>query len=163
MGLCLYPSPPTDWSTLYASLKILQGINNFVTRSKRTIITLDLQLCSKCLQLRQDREIDENFIFCLGELDAIFAMLKVVGKYTENNGLDFLFLKSRSYGETALKQILQDKDEAWDWNEYIHALALTWICFREWLISSRKYKGVINEIMTMAKEVRQLEYTDQHT
>ena len=42
-------------------------------------------------------------------------------------------------------------------------LALTWICFREWLISSRKYKGVINEIMTMAKEVRQLEYTDQHT
>ena len=66
------------------------------------------------MQLRQDREIDENFIFCLGELDAIFAMLKVVGKYTENNGLDFLFLKSRSYGETALKQILQDKDEAWD-------------------------------------------------
>ena len=42
-------------------------------------------------------------------------------------------------------------------------LALTWICFREWLISNRKYKDVINEIMTMAKEVRQLEYTDQHT
>lgn len=121
MGLCLYPSPPTDWSSLYASLKILQGINNFVTWSKRTIITLDLQLYSKCLQLRQDREIDENFIFRLGELDAIFAMLKVVGKYTANNGLDFLFLKSRSYGETALKQILQDKDEAWDWSEYIHA------------------------------------------
>ena len=46
-GLPLYPSPPTDWSTLYAALKILQGINISVTEKNKTIVSLDLQLYSE--------------------------------------------------------------------------------------------------------------------
>ena len=30
-GLLLYPSPPSDWSYLYAALKIVQGINIVMT------------------------------------------------------------------------------------------------------------------------------------
>ena len=37
-GLPLYPSPPTDWSTLYTTLKIVQGINVEVTGERKTII-----------------------------------------------------------------------------------------------------------------------------
>ena len=104
-GLPLYPSSPTDWLSLYTSLKIVQGINVSVTGSKRTIVTLDLQLYAKCLQLRKDREIYDNYVFRLGELHTVFAMLKVLGKYIESSGIDSLFLESGVYGETTLNPI----------------------------------------------------------
>ena len=50
-GLPLYPSPPTNWSTLYAVLKIVQGINVAVTEKNKTIVSLGLQLYSKCMQI----------------------------------------------------------------------------------------------------------------
>ena len=61
------------------------------------------------MQLRQDREIYENYVLRLGELHAAFAMLKVIGKYIESSGLESPFFESRTYGETTLKQILQGK------------------------------------------------------
>lgn len=43
----LFPGSPTDWSNLFTSLKLAQGLNIEITGSKKTIITLDLQLYSK--------------------------------------------------------------------------------------------------------------------
>ena len=48
-GLPLYPSPPTDWSTLYKTLKIVQGINVEVSGNQKTIVSFDLQLYSKAM------------------------------------------------------------------------------------------------------------------
>lgn len=78
--LPLIPTSPTDWSSLYTALKLVQGINVSVTGSYRTIVTLDLQLYSKCMQMRERNDIKDNFIFRLGELHVVFAMLKVVRK-----------------------------------------------------------------------------------
>ena len=50
-GMPLYPGSPIDWTNLYSSLKMAQGINVAVTGNKKTIITLDLQLDSKAMQL----------------------------------------------------------------------------------------------------------------
>ena len=108
-GLPLYPASPTDWSSLYTNLKTVQGINVAVPGNKRTMVTLDLQLYAKCLQLRADKEIYDDYVFRLGELHAVFAMLKVLGKYIEYSGIDSLFLESGIYGETTLKQIMQGK------------------------------------------------------
>lgn len=105
----LYPGSPTDWSNLYTSLKLAQGINTYVTGNKQTIITLDLQLYSKAMQLREKGEIRENFIFRLGELHIVFAMLKCLGKYIEDSGLDHLFIEAGVYGDCTLAQILGGK------------------------------------------------------
>ena len=94
MGLPIYPLPPTNWSSLYTSLKIVQGINISVTGNRKTFVTLNLKLCYKCLHLMQDREIYENCVFQLGELHAVFVMLKVISKYVESSGSHSLFLQS---------------------------------------------------------------------
>ena len=54
-GMPLYPGSPTDWTNLYSALKMAQGINVAVTGNKKTIITLDLQLYSKAMQLREKK------------------------------------------------------------------------------------------------------------
>ena len=99
-SLPLYPSPLTDWSTLYAALKIVQGINIAVTKKNKTIVSLDLQLHSKCMQIIENPDICNNYIFRLGELHIVFAMIKILGKYIENSGLDRLFIETGIYGET---------------------------------------------------------------
>ena len=72
-GVPLYPGSPTDWTNLYSALKMVQGINVAVTGNKNTIITLDLQLYSKATQLREKNDINEKFIFRLGELHIALA------------------------------------------------------------------------------------------
>ena len=68
-GLPLLPGTPTDWSNLYTALKIVQGISVAVTGNSKTIVSfLDLQLYAKCMQLREKKNVSENFIFRLGEL-----------------------------------------------------------------------------------------------
>ena len=44
-ALPLYPSPPTDFSNLYQALKICQNFSTAAAPRRKTIITLDLQLC----------------------------------------------------------------------------------------------------------------------
>ena len=39
----------------------------------------------------------------------VFAMLKVAGKYIENNGIDRLFIEAGMYGETTMGRILDGK------------------------------------------------------
>ena len=107
--LPLTPGSPTDWSNLYTALKLVQGINIQTSQKLKTIVTLDLQLYSKCMQLREKNEIYSNFVFRLGELHIVFAMLKVIGKYIENSGIDRLFVEAGIYGETTLGQILEGK------------------------------------------------------
>ena len=63
------------------ALKLVQGVNAAMSGSESSIVTLDLQLYSKRIQLRERNEIKNNFIFRLGELHTSFAMLKVVGKF----------------------------------------------------------------------------------
>lgn len=108
-GLPLHPGSPTDWSNLFTALKLVQGINVAVTGNSKTIVTLDLQLYSKCMQLREANEIKENFIFRLGELHIVFAFLKVIGKYINGSGLDQTLIEAGIYGPTTLGQILEGK------------------------------------------------------
>ena len=87
----------------------MQGINVSVTGHDKTIVTLDLQLYSKCMQLREKNDILESFIFRLGELHVVFAMLKVLGKYILDSGIDTLFVEAGMYGPTTLGHIIEGK------------------------------------------------------
>jgi len=107
--LPLDASSPTDWTGLYTALKKVRGISVCVAPYKRTIVTLDLQLYAKCMELRSNEEIKNNFIFRLGELHVVFAYLKVLGKYITGSGLDQLLIEVNDYGPTTLGHILNGK------------------------------------------------------
>ena len=107
--LPLSPISPTDWTELYIALKKAQGINMKISPDKKTIVTLDLQLYAKCMELRSKNEIKDNFIFRLGELHIVFAFLKVLGKCINCSGLDQILVDTETYGSTTLLQILNGK------------------------------------------------------
>ena len=52
------PDIPTDWSNLYSALKICQRINVFVNNEHKIIISMDLQLHNKCMQLKSRKEVN---------------------------------------------------------------------------------------------------------
>ena len=106
--LPLVQGTPTDWSNLYSALKVCQSIATS-TENQRLIISLDLQLYAKALQLKDKKDINSNFIFRLGELRVVFAFLKTMGKYIENSGLDQVFIESGIYGPTTLNQVVKGK------------------------------------------------------
>ena len=108
INIChLYAGIPTDFSNLYHSLKLAQGINVAVSGGGKTIVTLDLQLYSKCMQMRENEEIKKNFIFRLGEIHIVFAFLKVIGKYIQGSSIDQVLIEAGIYGMTTLGQILE--------------------------------------------------------
>ena len=51
-----------------------QDINIAITGKCKTIVTLDLQLYAKCMQMRENQFIKDNFVFRLGEL-ILFLLL----------------------------------------------------------------------------------------
>ena len=107
--LPLSPISPVDWTGLYTALKQTQKINMNVSSNKTTIVTLDLQLYVKCMELCSRNEIKDNLIFRLGILHIVFAFLKVLGKYMNCSGLDQILVDTETYGSTTLSQILNEK------------------------------------------------------
>ena len=100
---------PTDCPNHYTALKIVQNINITCTPQKYTIFSLDVQLYTKCIELQSKTEISNKFLFCLGELHVVFAMLKVLGKYINNSGLDQAFAEAEIYGLATIEQIKHGK------------------------------------------------------
>ena len=73
-----------------------------VTKGRKAIVSMDLQLYAKCIQLQEKNEIIECFIFRMGELHVVFTVLKVLGKIINNSGLDLSFEEAGIYGLATL-------------------------------------------------------------
>ena len=106
-GIPLYPAPPTDWTNLYAALQICQNISTITYPAGKTIISLDLQLYSKALQLQSRKEVNCNFVFRPGELHIVFAFLHAIGIYIEGSGIDQVFVDANVYGCVTVEQIMK--------------------------------------------------------
>ena len=100
---------PTDGSYLYTALTSAQNLNATVSSAEKTIVSLDLQLYSKCIQLQSNLKISEQFIFRMGELHIVFAALKTLGKIIDGSGLDQSFIEARIYGPNTVEQIKNGK------------------------------------------------------
>ena len=73
---------------------------HFVTENHKAIVSLDLQLYSKCIQLQERDEINRNYIFRMGELHVVFTVLKVLGEMIDGSGLDQSLEEAGIYGNT---------------------------------------------------------------
>ena len=93
----------------YTALKVVQGINVATNADHKTIILMDLQLYAKCIKLRDNESIRSQFVFRLGELHILFAMLKVIGKSINFSDLDEAFIEANIYGPATLQQIIGRK------------------------------------------------------
>ena len=57
-NICTLPlisGSPTNWSNLRSALKVTEDMLNFVTENQKAIVSLDLQLYSKCIQLYRNK------------------------------------------------------------------------------------------------------------
>ena len=59
--------------------------------------------------------VANNFIFRLGKLHVVFAILKVIGKYIERSGFDQIFVEANVYGPVTKGQILEGKQRNVEW------------------------------------------------
>ena len=93
-----------DWSNLYSAIAASAKLNVNIGQSSKTIISLDLQLYMKCIQLQSIGNINQNFIFRMGELHTVFCTMKVLGKIIDASGLDMSLSIADISGITTVEQ-----------------------------------------------------------
>ena len=128
-SLPLIHGSPTDWSNLYSSLMVANNIRLANSKQKKTIVTFDLQLYSKCIQLQAREEINSTFVFRMGELHVVFAFLKCIGKYIDNSGLDDIFIEAEIYGPSTMEQIKGGKHMKRSFEAYLTLYIALYIYF----------------------------------
>ena len=105
---CILPiiqGTPTDWSNLYSAIVPSAKLNLNIGQSSKTVIQLDFQLYTKCIQLQWIGNIGQNFIFRMGELHTVFCTMKVLRKIIHASGLDMNLSIADIYGTIAIEKI----------------------------------------------------------
>ena len=73
----------------------------------KTITSLGLDLYEKVyLLIRSRTDLAEMFIAHLGELHTEFAMIRAIGKYVENSGIEKAWIDSGWFGSCKIRQVL---------------------------------------------------------
>ena len=93
------------YSAIAASAKLSVNIG----LSSKTIVSLDLELYMKCIQLQSIWNINPHFIFRMGELHTVFCTGKVLEKIIDASGLDMSLSIADIYGTTTVEQIKSEK------------------------------------------------------
>ena len=105
----LFRTPPTDLATLYTALKLTQNISAIVVGpERRTLITLDLDLFNRALQIQVSTK-NKNWILKPGGLHLCFAALHALGKQVEGSGMDTVAVEMGVYSVPALRNIYGGK------------------------------------------------------
>ena len=105
----LFKTSPTDITTLYTVLMLTQGVSAVVVGPERkTIITLDLDLYSRALQIQQTVG-NTNWVLRAGVLHIVFAALHALGKTLDGSGIDTCAVESGTFTLAALRGIYRGK------------------------------------------------------
>ena len=108
-GFCEYIFALTRNTSTKLELKLTQGISAFVIGpERRTVITLDLDLYSRALQIQQSVG-NRNWILRAGVLLIAFAALHALGKTLDGSGIDTCAIESGIYTSAALRGIYSGK------------------------------------------------------
>ena len=82
---------PTEWENLYTAIMEADKLRKYLNGATKIIISFDLQLYSKAIQLQQREDI---FVFRLGELHVVFCFIKTLGKMISGSGIDQAFIEA---------------------------------------------------------------------
>eukprot|EP00794_Sanderia_malayensis_P004104 gene4104-4661_t len=86
--LPLIPGPAAYYSAIYTALKQAQNITTWcLGEGQKTVISLDLDLYARALQLCEGhRKLRGKYIFTLGELHVVIALLRAIRHFIGNSG-----------------------------------------------------------------------------
>ena len=87
------------------SLKEVQKVNESLAPGSSAVVTFDLQLYSKCIQLQLNSDLGDSFVIRLGKLHVVFTAFKCLGKLINGSGLDQAFEKTVLFGSTTVELI----------------------------------------------------------
>ena len=73
---------------------------------RKTVISLDMGLYLPAKKLQMARTDLNHIILRPGELHICMAMLRTIGAYVENSGIDMCWVESELYGPSTVRQIL---------------------------------------------------------
>ena len=105
----LFKTSPTDYATLYTVLCLTQEISaSVVGPDRRTLITLDLDLYNRAIQI-QESVGHKNWILFPGGLHVCFAIEYALGKTIEGSGIDTCAIECGTYTAAALRGIYSGK------------------------------------------------------
>ena len=93
---------PANLDNLYTALKEADKLRESIYCDGKTIVTFDLQLYIKAIQL-QEVDIKSNFVFRMGELHVVFCVLKVIGKVMDGRRLDQAFEEAGKITNNGIK------------------------------------------------------------
>lgn len=105
----LIAAPAHEWSTLLTTLKQAQGIYTHVVCPGKTVISLDIGLYVPAKQLQMHRNDLDNIILRPGELHTVMAMLRAIGTYIDNSGIEQFWVESGIFGNSTVRQIMDGK------------------------------------------------------
>ena len=88
MMLPITNGSPINWDNLYTALKEADKLRGSVYCDGKTIVIFDLELYIKAIQLQEKVNINNNFVFRMGELQVVFWVLKVIGKIIDGRSVD---------------------------------------------------------------------------
>ena len=149
-ALPLIPAPAHEWTTLLTVLKLAQGINaQTVGENKKTVISLDMALYEKALQLLDCRPyMREQYVIRLGELHVCMAVIRGIGTCMENSGLDDVWVETGLFSPATVRQILDFRF----YKRSLHAhsstlLALYELMFEEFLKRNPCHQGPCSNIV----------------
>ena len=80
-------------------------MNNSLAPGSSTIVTFDLQIYSKSVQLRLNTYLDDSSVIRLGELHVVFTAFKCLGKLINGSLVNQVLEKALLYGSTTIEQI----------------------------------------------------------
>ena len=61
-------------------------LNANISQGGQKIVSLDLQLYSKCIKLQVKDDVLKEFVFRIGELHVVFCALKTIGNVIDLQG-----------------------------------------------------------------------------
>ena len=151
--LPLIAAPAHEWSTLLTILKHTQHSAEVVGHNKKTIITLDMDLCMRAVRLQSLKpELAENRILRDGKFHTVLCALRAIGSSIEASGIDDAWVEADIYGPTTTRQILEGRHMKRAVTAHIITLqALSDLFMDEYKSSEGPLPVALNERMVVLK------------
>ena len=110
-ALPLFNSSPHDEHTLLTVLTQAQKINSYVMGEEhKTIITLDMDLYQRALKLQSSLpNLQRQCILRVGEFHTVLCMLRTIGSFVDNSGIDQAWEEAGLFGQKTIKQIIEGR------------------------------------------------------
>ncbi len=128
----LIAAPAHEWNTLLTVLMQAQAINTKVVGpNRKTVISLDMGLYQPAKKLQMHRSDLDHIILRPGELHIVMALLRTIGSFIDNSGIDLCWTESELYGPSTVRQIIEGKHVRRGENTHLITLQALFTMYQE--------------------------------